>query len=157
VLAWTGARVPLITRHAVGAGEVILSLVPGMIGQDERAHPALPYLMNGVCERLLPIEVRLADGRRPEGQVMYQLNRTKNGYLVALFNTRGVDKTQSGIARVDRRAYADIVLQTKLPIRSALEYTEPRPLTVNQAGGETKISLRVPAGDIQLVGLSPAN
>src|SRR5437763_8614358 len=45
VLAWAKPMVPLITRHQVGEGAVILTLCPHMLGLDERAHPALPYLM----------------------------------------------------------------------------------------------------------------
>src|SRR5262249_39635757 len=52
VLAWAAPQVPLITRHQVGAGAVILTLVPRMLGLDERAHPALPYLLNGLTDGL---------------------------------------------------------------------------------------------------------
>ena len=47
-IASDGAGWPLITRHKVGAGSVVLTLVPHMLGLDERAHPALPWLMNGL-------------------------------------------------------------------------------------------------------------
>jgi len=45
VLAWATSKVPLLTRHAVGEGAVIVALVPRLLGQDERAHPLLPYLL----------------------------------------------------------------------------------------------------------------
>ena len=35
--------------------------------------------MNGLTHDLLPVEVRLADGKRPSGEIMYQVNRTKDG------------------------------------------------------------------------------
>jgi hypothetical protein len=151
VLAWADAEVPLITRHAVGAGSVIVTLVPHLIGLDERAHPALPFLMNGLTQRLLPIEVRLADGKRPQGEVQYQVNKTKDGYLVALYNHRGIDKTQTGIARVNRRAFADVVLRTALPIKGAREYTGPRDLELRRAEQGTEVRVRVPVGDVQVV------
>ena len=47
-----GSSVPIITRNKVGAGAVILTLIPHMIGLDQRAHPALPWLMNGLTEEL---------------------------------------------------------------------------------------------------------
>jgi hypothetical protein len=143
-----GKRVPIITRHQVGAGAVIVTLVPHMLGQDERAHPSLPYLLNGLTANLLPVEVRLANGKRPKGEIMYQVNKTKDGYLVALFNQQGIDKTQTGIARVNRRAFVDVVLRTRLPIKSAREYTEPRDLTLCRGKAGTEIRLRVPAGDV---------
>jgi hypothetical protein len=151
VLAWATPTVPLITRRQVGAGAVILTLVPRMLGQDERAHPALPYLMNGLTAGLLPVEVRLPDGARPGGEVMYQVNRTKDGYLVALFNNRGIDKTQSGVARVDRRVFVDVVLRTGLPVKSAKELTQPRDLTPARGKDGTEIGVRVHPGDVQVV------
>lgn len=156
-LAWAAVgdkKAPLITRHAVGAGAVIVTLVPHMIGQDERAHPALPYLMNGLTKDLLPIEVRLVDGSRPKGEIMYQLNKTKHGYLVALFNQRGIDKTQNGIARVDRRQFVDVVVRSPLPVASAREQTEPRELAVARVAGAAEIRVRVHAGDLQVVDLA---
>lgn len=150
-LAWATAKVPLVTRHAVGAGAVLVTLMPHSVGLDERAHPALPYLMNGLTQQLLPVDVRLANGQRPGGDVMYSVNKTKDGYLVALFNQRGLDKTQNGIARVDRRQSADVVLRTARPVQSAREVTGPRDLDVRPAEQASEVRLRVPAGDVQVV------
>ena len=55
-----------------------------------------------------------------------------------LINNRGVDKTQNGVARVDRRQFVDVVVRTKLPVKSAKEYTEPRDLTVDETDGEVR-------------------
>lgn len=156
-LAWAvvdDKRLPLITRHQIGPGAVILTLAPHMIGQDERAHPSLPYLMNGLTKDLLPVEVRLADGSRPKGEVMHQVNKTKHGYLVALFNQRGIDKTQTGIARVDRRQFVDVIVRTRLPVRSAREQTEPRDLAVTRGQDSAEVRVRVHAGDLQVVDLT---
>jgi hypothetical protein len=140
---------PLVTRHKVGAGSVIVTLVPRTIGLDERAHPALPWLMNGLTAGLLPVEVRMPDGSRPSGEILYQVNRTKDGNLVLLMNNRGVDKSQSGVARVDRRQSVDVVVRTALPVRSAKEYTEPRDLAF--ADGQVRVTVH--PGDVQVVGL----
>ena len=151
-LAWAeAAKAPIIARNAVGDGAVILSLVPGFLGQDERAHPTLPYLLNGLTKSLVPVEVRLADGTRPAGEVMYQVNRTKDGYLVMLINNRGVDKTQSGVARVDRRAFVDVVLRTSERVKSAKEYTQPSDLKVADEKDGSSVKLRVHPGDVQVV------
>jgi hypothetical protein len=156
VLAWADPKVPLITRHAVGAGAVIVTLMPHSIGLDERAHPTLPYLMNGLTDGLLPVQVRLADGKRPHGEVQYAVNKTKDGYLVALYNHRGIDKTQTGIARVNRRAFADVVLRTALPVKTAREFTGPRDLAIQRDAAGTEVRLRVPVGDVQVVLLKTA-
>jgi len=146
-----GANVPLITRNKVGAGSVIVTLAPHMLGQDERAHPALPWLMNRLAEKLLPVEVRLPNGARPRGEIQYQLNKTKDGWLVMLVNGHGVDKTQNGVARVDRSAFADVVVRTSLPVKSAKEYTEPRDLKPEKRDKATEIAVRVHPGDVQVV------
>ncbi|HEX3147815.1 MAG TPA: hypothetical protein VHR66_07000 [Gemmataceae bacterium] len=153
-LAWASPKIPLITRHQVGEGSVILTLCPRMIGMDERAHPALPYLMNGLTHNLLPIEVRRADGKEVNGEIMYQVNKTKDGWLVGLVNNRGLDKTQNGIARVDRRAFVDLVVRTKLNVSAAKEYTEPRDLTVEKGANGAEVRVRVHPGDVQVVYLS---
>jgi hypothetical protein len=152
VLAWAGER-PLITRQEVGKGVVIVYLVPGMIGQDERAHPALPWLMNGLTQKLLPVEVRRPDGSPVGGEILYQVNRTRTGYLVLLMNNQGVDKTPSGVARVDRRRFVDVLVRTEQPVREAREWTGPRELGVKKDKGSTIIPIRVHPGDVQVVGL----
>jgi len=146
--------IPIITRNKIGEGAVILTLVPRMLGADERAHPALPYLMNGLTAELMPVEVRRTDGGRLKGEVMYQVNKTKDGYLVMLINNDGVDKTQNGLARVDRSKFADVVLRTGLNVVAAKEYTQPRDLAVIKKDANTEIALRVHPGDVQVVGLA---
>lgn len=146
--------VPLVTRHRVGEGAVILTLVPHLLGYDERAHAALPYLLNGLTRDLLPVEVVATDGQPLDGQIMYQLNRTKDGWLIALFNNRGVDKTQSGVARVDRRQFVDVALRTKLRVKSAKEFTQPRDLPMTRGTYQVTIPVRIHPGDVQVVGLA---
>lgn len=140
---------PLVVRHTLGKGAVITILVPHGLGVDERAHPCLPALMNALTDQLTPVQV-LVNGKQSAGEIMYSFNKTKDGWLVALFNQRGLDKTQHGIARVDRKQFVDVVVRTKLNVTAAREMTEPRNLAV--ANGA--IALRVPAGDVQVVALT---
>jgi hypothetical protein len=154
VLAWAGKEMPLLTRHSMGAGAVIVSLVPRMLGQDERAHPALPLLLNGLTAGLLPVEVCRADGRPLRGEILWQVNRTKDGWLVLLVSTRGVDKTPSGVARVDRRAVTDVHVRYCGALKSAMEYTGPRNLPVRKDADAAVIPVRVHPGDVQVVYLT---
>src|SRR5262249_19291919 len=98
--------------------------------------------------------VRRADGSPLGGEVMYQVNKTRDGYLVMLVNNRGVDKTQNGVARVDRRAWADVVVRTRLPVKMAREYTEPRDLPPAAGKDGTEVRLRIHPGDVQVVYLT---
>jgi hypothetical protein len=148
------SEAPIVTRNRVGKGAVIVVLVPRLSGQDERAHPVLPHLLADLTAGLLPVEIVRADGTRPDGEVLYQINRTSNGYLVLLMSTRGVDKTPSGVARVDRRAVANVALRTSLPLKSVKEYTIPRALTVeHDASGRSVVYLSIAAGDLAVVAL----
>lgn len=150
VLAWAAKDVPLLVRNKVGEGAVITILVPGGIGDDERAHPVLPYLMNGLTRDLLPVSVTTADGKPLSGELQFQVNRTKDGYVVLLMNNRGVDKTQNGVARVDRRQFVDAIVRAKQPLRGAKEWTANADLAVR---GESAVSVRVHPGDVQVIGL----
>jgi hypothetical protein len=157
VLAWATPNTPLVTRHALGRGAVLVTLVPRLLGQDERAHPVLPFLLNGLTDGLLPVEVRRADGKPLGGEVMYQVNRTRDGYLVLLVNNHGVDKTQNGVARVDRRAWVDVLLRTRLPLKGATLYAEGAanlPRSPTKEGVEIRV--RVHPGDVQVVDLAVA-
>lgn len=153
-IAWASPRTPLITRNAVGNGAVIVTLCPGMIGQDERAHPALPYLFNGLTDGLLPVDVRLANGDRPRGEIMHHLNRTKDGWLVTLVSNRGVDKIPNGLSRVDRTAGVDVQIRMKGVAKSVKEWTQPRDLAAIVELGSTTIPIRVEPGDVQVISLT---
>jgi hypothetical protein len=166
-LAWSGDQtVPLMTRNAVGKGAIILTLVPHATGIDERPHPALPWLMSGLTQDLLPIDVRIGAKRaRPtSGDVMYQINWTKDGWLVMLLNNAGVDKTQTGIARVNRLAGHDVHIRTrvKLAAGTATELTQQQELPVvatNDSRPEStfngsEINVGVTPGDVQVVKLT---
>jgi hypothetical protein len=150
VLAWAAKDVPLVVRNKVGDGAVITVLVPRGLGLDERAHPVLPYLMNGLTQKLLPVEVRAADGKPLAGEILYQVNRTKDGYVVLLMNNRGVDKTQNGVARVDRRQAVEVAVRSSVPVKSAKEYTTPRDLAPAK-DGEYRVTVH--PGDVQVIGL----
>jgi hypothetical protein len=84
---------------------------------------------------------------------MYQLNRTKNGWLVMLMNNNGVDKTPNGIARVDRRQFVDVVVRTSLPVQSAKEYTQSRDVALDKKEGLNEARVRIQPGDVQVIGL----
>lgn len=58
-----------------------------------------------------------------------------------------------GVARVDRRAFVDVVLRTSQPVKSVKEYTEPRDLKREKENDRTKLSVRIHPGDVQVVGL----
>jgi hypothetical protein len=65
-------------------------------------------------------------------------------------NNRGVDKTQSGVARVDRRQVVDLIVESVLPAKAAREYTVPSALDLK----DNAVRIRVHPGDVQVVGFT---
>ncbi|MCM8822534.1 MAG: hypothetical protein NC831_06975 [Candidatus Omnitrophica bacterium] len=149
-IAYAEKDVPIITKNRYGDGSVIVTLVPHMTGMDERAHPALPFLMNAITRDLLPFEL-YKDGKKCRGEVMYQINKTKNGWIVALFNNQGIDKTQNGIARVDRRKYVELEIRTTMNVKSAKEYTSLRDLNIEKNSKLSLVKLTIEPGDVRVV------
>lgn len=152
-LAWGDEEAPILVRNQVGAGAVLSTLVPRLMGLDERAHPVAPYLLNGLTQGLLPIEVHRADGAAWQGEVMYQVNRTPTGHVVLLVNNLGVDKTPSGVARVDRRASVEVLVRSRLAVRSAREYTEQVDVAAQGDADSPEFRLHLPAGDLRVLSL----
>ncbi|MCX7705473.1 MAG: hypothetical protein N2115_04360 [bacterium] len=151
IIAYADENTPIVVRNEYGEGAIIVVLIPHNTGMDERAHPVIPYLMNLLTAGLTPFELYTADGKKLSGEVMYQVNKTKDGWLVALFNNQGIDKTQNGIARVDRTRFADIEIRTHLNVKEAKEYVYERPLSLQKSTGTTSINVRVEPGDVQVV------
>jgi hypothetical protein len=141
---------PLLTRNKVGKGNVLVTLVPGMMGLDERAHPALVPVIRHLVQRFSPLEVRSS-----RQDVLYQINRTKSGLVVTVLNPNGVDKTQNGIARVDRRASTSCLLAAKLLDKAAIwKDGKMVPLTVRRAGGLMGVTVPLGPGSLAVVKLT---
>lgn len=150
-IAYADENTPIIVKNQYGEGSVIVILIPHNVGMDERAHPAMPYLMNILTAGLTPFELYTGNGKRLSGEVMYQINKTKNGWLVALFNNQGIDKTQNGIARVDRTKFIDIEIRTRLDVKEAKEYVYDKLLNLQKSAGISSVSVRIEPGDVQVV------
>jgi len=150
-VAFADKQLPLILRVPIGEGAAIVTLVPHMVCLDQRAHPALVYLMNLITENLLPFELYDTAGNHIAGKLMYLVNRTKDGWLVGLFNNQGIDKTQNGIARVDRTRYVDVEIRTQLNIKSATEYVNMQKLGIVKSANASTVRVRVEPGDVQVV------
>jgi len=61
---------------------VIIDAVPDMLGLDERMTPFSAHLLSHLFTNATPIQV--------SGDVEYLVNRTAKGWIVTLFNNRGV-------------------------------------------------------------------
>ncbi len=140
-LITTSGGDPLVTLNKVGKGTVVLSLLPDLLGHDERVTPFAAHLLAHVFNDATPVKV--------SGDVEYLINRTANGWVVTLINNNGVFKPQQGLAQVDRNAYVSVTIGLRSgQIQSATDWItdralNPANLTVSIApGGVAVVELR---------------
>lgn len=144
VLLKTSTGDPLVTVNRVGRGRVVYCAVPDLLGLDERLVPAAAHLLAHLAADATPVRVR--------GEVEYLVNRNARGWVVTLFNNRGVYKPQQGFAQVNRAESAEVTLEANgAPFRRASEWTNGAELKVN--GGA--VTLTIPAGGVRIVELLP--
>jgi hypothetical protein len=126
-----------------GRGRLIYLAVPYGMGIDRRAMPVLPRLMAHLTRGLMPVEVA--------GEVEWMVNRTSNGWAVALLNPAGQRKPQQGITPTDFRENRKVTIHARVPVQSARDRllpTDPLPLKQNAvqcdvvAGGMRIIELK---------------
>ena len=82
---------------------------------------------------------------------MYQFNKTGNGWIVALFNNQGIDKTQNGIARVDRTKTVNLEIHTKLNVKEAKEYVYGINIKPLKTDNGSSFRITVEPGDVQVI------
>jgi hypothetical protein len=135
---------PLVTSNPIGKGRVIIDAVPDMLGLDERMTPFSAHLLSHMFTNATPIQI--------SGDVEYLVNRTAKGWVVTLFNNRGVYKPQQGLAEVKRSEVADVsIALSGADISTAREWTEDNPLAVKRVNGRGQVELRIAAGGIRIV------
>ena len=132
---------PLVTVNKLGKGTVVLSVLPDLLGIDERLTPFAAHLMAHVFTDATPVKVN--------GDVEYLINRTADGWVVTLINNNGVFKPQQGLAQVDRAAYVTVKIALRDgQIKSATDWITDRALPVQDVtvqiapGGVAVIELR---------------
>ncbi len=148
VLIETPSGEPLVTMNMVGRGSIIFCALPDLLGEDERITPSSAHLLAHLAADATPVRVR--------GDVEYLINRKASGWIVTLFNNRGVLKPQQGLAQVDRSASVTVTLALGgRGIRQAREWTTEQDIEViRDNGGQESLRLNIAPGGISIVELS---
>ncbi|MDX6696541.1 MAG: hypothetical protein QOF02_4144 [Blastocatellia bacterium] len=147
VLMETTSGAPLVTMNTIGRGRIIYCALPDFLGLDERIAPFAAHLLAHLCADATPVRV--------SGDVEYLVNRQANGWIVTLFNNRGVSKPQQGMAQVDRSASVHVTLALRgKGIKQAREWTMERALEVSNNQGQDGVQLDIAPGGVSIVELN---
>ncbi len=145
VLATTPSGAPLVVLNKLGKGQVVVIGVPLGLGLDDRPVPFLGLLMQHLVQGLAPVRVR--------GDVEWTLGQLPDGgWLVGLFNNRGITKPQHGVMPTDHAQAETVTLRTPWLIARCEEWMTGGALP--STGSELKLT--IPAGAVRLVALYPA-
>ena len=147
VLMETASGDPLVTMNTIGQGGVIYCALPDLLGLDERITPFAAHLLAHLSANATPIRV--------SGDVEYLVNRQTNGWVITLFNNRGVLKPQQGMAQVDRSAYVHVTIALRgKGIRQAREWTTEQSLEVLNNQGQDGVQFDIAPGGLSIVELN---
>src|SRR5207244_6716711 len=140
----------LVTINKVGRGRVVFVGVRDLLGEDERLVPLVAHLLVHLAADVTPVHV--------DGDVEYLVNRNSRGWVVTLFNDKGVFKPQQGLPQVDRTASVQVKLSLRgAPVLSANEWTSDQAIVIlKQAGHSDSVSINVAPGGIAVVELVTA-
>jgi hypothetical protein len=138
---------PLVTVNTTGQGRIIFCSLPDLLGLDERIAPLSAHLIAHLSAGATPVRV--------QGDVEYLINRKADGWVITLFNNRGVLKPQQGMAQVDRSAYVSVRLSLQgRSIAQAREWTNEKQLEVANDNGQQSVQLSLAPGGIGIVELT---
>lgn len=139
---------PLVTATTIGKGRLIFVSVPLGLGLDDRPITALALLMRHATEGLLPVRV--------QGDVEWTLEKLEDGgWLVALFNNRGIIKPQHGVLPTDETQTVDVQLEVPWKIERSVEWITNRNIDWETKGSSSQAHLTLPAGAVRFIAFSP--
>jgi hypothetical protein len=132
------------TLSKFGEGHIVLISAPLGLGIDQRPIPILGLLMQRLVQGLMPIKVT--------GEVEFALNKLDTGgWVVTLFNNRGIIKPQHGILPTEHGESQSVTISTSLPIKSGTEWIAASEVQIKQVDAHSEFKLIVPAGGVRIV------
>jgi hypothetical protein len=155
---------PLVTRHAVGKGAVILVGVHWLNRQQRLAcaKDAEPPAFSPLADELLG---RLRDaifpfrffGQRVREQLGYQVNRKGDGWVLTLYNNGG---RETGFGKGPEVVAPEKVLNVKIAVDrryvDAVEWIGRSRLRFREQSGRPTLGVTLAPGDVKIVEIQPA-
>ena len=139
----TADNAPLVTRHQVGKGAVILTTVPFLLQENLNGVSFLPHLLGHLTSGLLPFRVT--------GDIEYAVNRNEDSWLLTLMNNRGVYKLATEQAIIDRRQTQTVhIIMTKKPT-GMRDWITGKSLAAKEEGGAWQLAIALPPGEVTIV------
>ena len=136
-------------RHACGKGRVVTvaarkmrtspELDKAAVARGEKSYDLIRHLLARVQEETMPVVVR--------GDVQWGVNKTAKGYLVWLFNNRGVTHYSGEEPQLDPTAVARAEVRLAVRATRVADAVDGREVSVN--GGALEVS--VPPGGYRLL------
>lgn len=152
-LATNENKVPLITKNRYGAGNLIVTLQHYMTAEvsvkttkaspgvpENEALPTVNYLLSILSYETLPFSI--------DGDCEYLVNKLPDGWLIGLFNNKGVYKNGNSAPIINQEEKADITVKARGKIKKAQECISAKDLEVKN---ESELNLTIPPGEIKVI------
>jgi hypothetical protein len=148
VLAATADGAPLCVERKLGKGRLISIAMPLGLGVNERPTPLSGLVMEYVTRGLMPMQV--------QGDVEWTLNKLGDGgWLVSLFNNRGVNKPQHGINPTDYKQAQNVTIRVPFAVKSSDEWVTQAAQPWQKATPGASTQITVPAGGVRMIEVHP--
>lgn len=139
---------PLVTRHRVGAGQVIVTTVPFLLQDSSTAVCFLPHFLEHLTRRLLPFHVT--------GDVSFSANRTDNAWLLTLMNHDGIYKLPTEpTLRFPHHARRVVVTFDETPGQVS-DWMTKTALRHHRSSDGRQVIFDVPPGDLRILRIADA-
>ena len=143
VIADDGSGHPLATVNRYGKGNVIFTAPDYLLDKKNRLLPLGRYLLTRITRESLPFEVK--------GDIGYTINRNDKGWIVGLFNNKGVFKTVMEYSIVDESMKSGVEIILPWETEEVIDLHQEKKMKTTLQDGRSKIKVTVPAGDVKIL------
>ncbi len=142
----TSRNAPLVTRHKVGKGAVILTMVPFLLQENLNAVCFLPHLLEHVTSGLLPFRIA--------GDIEFVVNRNEDSWLITLINNRGVFKLPTEREIIDYHQIQRAYITLSYKPAKLTDWINGQSIGARKLNRqEWQLTVDIPPGDLRIVQL----